>query len=319
MLDFFNSFSSHKAVTLCEKLIRSGFSYDAPVSFMLYLSDPPELNVTIPFSEYHIGRAGGKAILEEFVEALRSFYIQSNFEKFWDSHQEFYHNVEERANASIPLESIVEILEDYFGIEQHGYYVILAPLFWGNYGPRIKVNDSFDIYAVLCPITIEENIPVFGAALFHEFAHSFVNPLTDEFLEEYKNPERLYKPIARKMQAMAYGNWVTMINEHIIRAVEIKVFNRTEQLLSEEKRGFIYITPLSNLLSKYNRDSYESFREFYPEIVDLFNDIAARSTPFIETPLGIAIISGGITTIIIDAVFIVLKRRKIQHTLKGIS
>jgi len=161
MSDFFEPHSGHKAVALCDKLISSGFSYDAPVGFMMHLSDPPELNVVIPFSEYHIMRAkwaGGKEFLEEFVEALRSFCSESNFDEFWDSHQDFYDNVERRAYASIPLESTVKALEDYFGVEQHAYRVTLAPLFLGNYGYQIKVNDSFDIYAFLGPQKIDQDI-----------------------------------------------------------------------------------------------------------------------------------------------------------------
>ena len=57
MLDFFDSCKDHKAVDLCEGLITYGFSYDAPVGFMTHLSDPPELEVVIPFSTYHIDRA----------------------------------------------------------------------------------------------------------------------------------------------------------------------------------------------------------------------------------------------------------------------
>ena len=81
MLDYFGSFSSHRAVTLCEDLTQAYFNYDAPVGFMMHLSDPPQLEVVVPFSEYHIARAGGADILEEFVEALRSFWWESDFEE----------------------------------------------------------------------------------------------------------------------------------------------------------------------------------------------------------------------------------------------
>jgi len=113
---------------------------------------------------------------------------------------------------------------------------------------------------------------------------------------------------------MAYGDCYTMINEHIIRAVEIKVM-RKGALSYEEARGFIYIKPVFELLSSYDRDSYESFREFYPEIVELFNTISLslmeeRPVSFIETPFGIATTFGIVMIIAISAIFIVLRRRK---------
>lgn len=126
MLEFFKPYSSHKAVALCENLIQSGFAYNAPV--MMHLSDPPELEIVIPVSESHFyGGSSVAAALEEFAEALRSFYVESRFEEFWNSHQDFYDSVERRAYNDIPLESTVKTLEDYFGAKQHAYHVILAP------------------------------------------------------------------------------------------------------------------------------------------------------------------------------------------------
>jgi len=277
MLDFFEPHFDHKAVTLCENLIQSGFAYNVPV--MMHLSDPPELRVVTPFSEVHsktiqtsIERAGGTAVLEEFLEALRSFYLQSDFEEFWDSHQGFFHDVESRAYNDIPLESTIVTLEDYFGSKQHGYHLILAPLFISAYGYRMKANDSFEIYAFYGPTEIEEDMPVFGGFFYDFFVSCFTHPLTDEFLEGYENPARLYEHVTEEMR---YGwDWVGMIDTHITMAVTAKLFYGEWFLDYVESMGFIYIRPVFHLLSKYDRDSYPSFREFYPEIVELFNAIA---------------------------------------------
>jgi len=277
MIDFFNPYSEHKAVKLCEELIKRGFTFDAPVGFMMHFSEPPELEVVIPFSKYHISRAGGEALLREFAKALKDFYHDSNFEEFWRRHLDFYRLIEEHASANIQLEKTVKMLEDFFGIEQKGYHVVLAPLFYGNYGYAIKVDDKQILYAFLGPFRVKNGIPEFGAALFHEFAHNFVNPLTDEFLSEYRDFWALYRPIESFMEKMAYGDPSTMINEHIIRAIELKVRSPKDiqkALRNEEKKGFAYIRPIFNLLSKYDRAKYRTFREFYPEIIDLMNSIA---------------------------------------------
>lgn len=311
MMDFFKPYSGHQAMTIFSTLLESGFSYDAPVGFMMHLSDPPELMIIEPFSEYLINRAsnaGGISVLEQFTEALRSFALESSFEEFWASHQLFYSYIERTASTSIPLENTVRTLEEYFGISQHGYYVALAPLFLGSYGYHMEANGSLTIYAMLGPQSVAGDVPLFGAALFHEFAHSFVNPLTEEFVWEFENPERLYRPIETQMRNMAYGHWTTMINEHIIRAVEIKLTGRAKALSQEERRGFIYIRPLYDLLSEYNRTQYRSFREFYPEIVNLFNNIPTQSIPFIETLEGKVTV--GLAVLAAAAVFIFLRKRK---------
>jgi len=172
------------------------------------------------------------------------------------------------------LESIIETLEDYFGAKQHGYHLILAPLFIGAYGYRMKANDSFERYAVCGPTEIEGDIPVFDFSFYYDlFVSCFTRPLTDEFLEEYENPMRLYELYEPIMEEMKYG-WAIMIDAHIIMAVTAKLFNGEWYLDYGESMGFIYIRPVFHLLSKYDRDSYPSFREFYPEIVELFNAIA---------------------------------------------
>ncbi len=311
MTDFFKPYSGHQAMTTFGTLLESGFSYDAPVGFMMHLSDPPELMIVEPFSEYHINRAsnaGGIAILEQFTEALRSFALESNFEEFWASHQLFYSHIERTASTSIPLENTVRTLEEYFGISQQGYHVALAPLFRGNYGYRMKTNGSLTTYAILGPQNVAGDVPVFGAALFHEFAHGFVNPLTEEFVQEFKGPERLYRPIETPMRNMAYGHWTIMINEHIIRAIEIRLTGKAEALSREEGRGFIYIRPLYDLLSEYNRTQYRSFREFYPEIVNLFNNISTRSIPFIETLEGK--VTAALAVLAAAAAVLIFLRRK---------
>ena len=279
MIRFFERYRAHRAIRLFEKLLKIGFNYDAPVGLMIHLSNPPELKIIVPLSEYLIKRAHGVQLLQEFIEALRNFSIKSNFIKFWEEHLSFYRIIEEMALSKLRLKSVVRSLEEYFGVRQHGYHVILAPLFYGNYGYRIKVNSLFDIYAILGPREIREDLPVFGAALFHEFAHSFVNPLTEKFSNQFKNGDILFKPIANRMMALAYGNWETIVNEHVIRAIDIRVNARGEAegiLNTEERRGFIYIRPIYNLLEKYEkqRDRYQTFRDFYPNIVELFNAIS---------------------------------------------
>jgi hypothetical protein len=115
-------------------------------------------------------------------------------------------------------------------------------------------------------------MPVFGGFFYDFFVSCFTRPLTDEFLKEYENPMRLYEPI---MEEIRYGwDWDGMIDKHITMAVTAKLFIGERYLDYGGSIGFIYIRPVFHLLSKYDRDSYPSFREFYPEIVELFNAIA---------------------------------------------
>lgn len=175
-------------------------------------------------------------------------------------------------------------------MKHHGYTIILAPLFHeGGFGGWIQRPDGrFDVYAILGPTDTFEGIPIFWPSawlkyiVWHEFGHSFVNPITERFRQEIAKYSSLYDPIAEVMKKQAYGDWESCVNEHIIRAIEIRRIYRemgkaaADIMLQEEKsQGFIYIEALSERLKDYEtqRDRYPTFLDFYPELIKVFEEL----------------------------------------------
>jgi hypothetical protein len=87
---YFSQYKDQAAVKLFAEMSKAGFSYDAPPNAMLYLSNPPELALHMPFSDYLKERAGGGERLEKFVQALRDFARQSKFIEFFKIHESLY-------------------------------------------------------------------------------------------------------------------------------------------------------------------------------------------------------------------------------------
>lgn len=300
MLNYFKPYSNHKAVRSCEKLIKSGFAFDATHGLMMHLSEPPELEVIVPLSKYVIKRAGGIAAIMEFVNALRIFYLDSNFEEFWNSHLQFYRRVEENARKYIKLEEIVRVLEEYFGLKKKEYHVVLLLLSKYSYGYEI---DNSITYAFISPTRIgSSGVPEYKSwdPVLHELSHSFINPITEEFSSDFKNPEALLRPVKDKVKRVwdellgslskelveeAYKDWKSYINEHLVEAVKLKIAeqlgfmdpHKLRRAFSYyESRGFIYMKLVYNLLSRYDRSKYASFRDFYPEIVSTLNNLTCN-------------------------------------------
>ena len=99
-----------------------------------------------------------------------------------------------------------------------------------------------------------------------------MNPLTDEFLDEYNISNRLFKPIEAEKGT---SNWYILVSELTVTAIDIKIANGEQHYRpSFLEAADIYLQPLYDLLSKYDREHYPSFRDFYPEIVGLFNSMA---------------------------------------------
>ena len=277
MLNYFSPYKSHPAVTKFKEMSEEGFAYDAPPTAMLYLSDPPELKVVTPFTDYIIGRAGGRVDLESFIEALRDFAIKSNFMEFFNAHKDFYAILIQGTKANLDDYDIVGALEDFYGISKNSYNIITSPLQSNAYGPSIEREPSkYDIYSIM---------PGFQLwVVLHEFGHSFVNPITAKYRDEVNKYSKLFEPVKEIMIKNAHGEWEICVNEHIIQAVVAKVLEKLvgQQVLADVilsdtvEGGYVYVRGIYELLNVYenNRDKYPTFEDFYPEILNYFSEIS---------------------------------------------
>jgi len=283
---------------------------------MLYLSEPPGLQVERPFTDYLKMRAGGEEQLEEFVGALRDFARETRFMEFFKEHGGFYSQVLSGVKKPLADLNIVGVLEEYFGKEfRQSYTVILVPLFQGNYGPRVRqAEGTYAFYSICGNHGVSAlGLPLFGSAerfrhlLWHEFGHSFVNPLVEKHREQLTKYASLHKPIAEAMKQQAYGDWETCVKEHIVRAVTVRLTIRTRgplvavgALLSERMRGFAYIEPLCRRLARYEtqRDKYPTFANFCPQLIDVFRELAEKEP--VEGPVVVPSLAN-INAIVMDA------------------
>jgi hypothetical protein len=119
--------------------------------------------------------------------------------------------------------------------------------------------------------------------IWHEFGHSFVNPLTEKYNDRVEATNKLYNPIEKIMSKYAYKNWSTCVNEHIIRAIHVRLFElhydsqKAKIMLDNELAlRYIYIEPLIEKLKDFEKQRDEkgiTFSEYYPELIDLFDSL----------------------------------------------
>ncbi len=288
VLDQFGPFADHPAVALFDSMSQNSFSFDAPVQAVLHLSAPPQLTPIADYPSEIVDRAGGRETLDRFVTLLRDFALKTDFTNFYSSHRPFYDSIIAIAEDTIGTQNYVAMLEDYYGMSQHGYHIVLAPLMHqGGFGPRVSLPDgSYDVYNITGPNAVDESgLPVFSNAenfrhiAMHEFGHSFVNPLADHHHDLVIQYDTLFEPIREAMEAHYYRNWVTCVNEHIVRAVTTRMayINSGDKMgdkvmQNEVDRGFVYIGALTDKLKEYesNRDRYPTFADFYPTLISAF-------------------------------------------------
>lgn len=302
LLQFFGKDSAREAVSMTSRLHKEfGFAYDAPVDLILRLTPPPGLRQTHPYPPRALERAGGKLNLEKYRRSLKQFAAGSEFAHFWNQKIPFYQKMVEYTVADLDGRDPVGTINAYFNESKNSYTVMLSPALPGGYGMRIPARGgNTDIFACLNTDRIKDGIPYYSKDgltnyLYHEFSHSFVNPLTDHFLPLVDATSTLFEPLRKEMEEMSYGRWITCINEHIVRAVHIRILQTTGQgiaagmLLDMEKsRRFVYIEPILNKLKKFEqeRDSQSiTFTQFYPELMAVFDSLSHENNLELTDPL----------------------------------
>lgn len=288
--EYFSKYKKHKVVKLFDKLSLAGLSYHTVPELMLYYNSQFNQIGDIKFNEELIDIIGGKELLDKFINQIKEFYTVTEFQQFYDDHQDFYKSIIDETIEVLGNQNFVKELQDFYGIEQNSYNIVLGSLFnGGGYGPRVKVeNNKYDIYSIIGPqSTNDKGQTIFGTfdslkhLQRHEFSHSFVNYLTEEVYDDLVNRySSLFNPIKEVMTSMAYGTWDSCLNEHIVEAVTTKMTIRDNKIVGEDNlniqlyiKKFIYIEHIINKLDKYqnNRDKYKTFKDFYPEILKSLN------------------------------------------------
>ena len=293
--EYFSALSSSQAVKLTQELLmENGFAYDAPPNFMFYLSQVPQLERKLDYSDYLIKKAGGADKLEEYREAIKQFVNEPRFEKFWSYQSEFYRRSVEATIAEFAENDPVKALEEYYNETQNSYNIVICPLFgYNNYGFRIPAgNDKYDIYSLNSTQLLKDGVPYLNynqtiSLVWHEFSHSFVNPLTERHLDKVNSYGKLFEPIQEPMSKQAYTSWEICVNEHIVRAVVIRLYERnigmkeaSQLMIQELSKQFIYINPIVEKLKEFEklRDTKNiTFSDFYPQLIEVFNNLDGQA------------------------------------------
>lgn len=286
----FAPYKTHPAVTLFAELSHDHFSYSEPFKFILQYGIFPnfELQYNAEFSPVSAGQADSLAL---FATLLKDFYKTTQFNTFFDQHQPLYDTLAHQISQQLGNTNYIALLEDYFGKQQADYELIFSPLLpSGGFGPAVKLpNNQYILYALVGANGIDKGMPTFDAhsfatnLLLHEFSHSFINPLTEQHIDALNKCDNLYAYVADDMATKAYDRWDIVINEHLVRAVVIRLTQKqygkqaADALIEHEKQaGFLYIEPVINALVRYENRSrkYPTFEAYYPEMVKLFEQLS---------------------------------------------
>lgn len=308
--DFFENYQDHQAVKIAQKLTDRGFTYDAPLGFIVTLGPLPELEPKTEFSDYLRDRAepnnfitkllgsGGEEILEDFRLALIDLAAESDFASFFNQHRADFQVFLKEAMAGFDAGRKIDWLSEFTGIDtENEYFTILAPAMFpgGGYGPSVELPDgSYQFYQIVRArgkSQIEPEFPTginFSQLTLHEWGHSFIDPAVaahSDYIHE--NLTAHFYQVESSMKSQAYGLPLTFFREQVLRGVTTVAARELygeeyyqEELEHHTGRDFHLTEITVEMIEKYltRREDYNTFEEYLPEILEVYKNLIDTDT-----------------------------------------
>jgi len=286
----FSPYKGHEVVQFAKKMKReNSVGYDAVMAMAIHLDE--NLNPRTEFTDKIPEWRWGKDNAYEFVRLLKAFYKDAKCKEFFDANKDLY---EEASARFQPIYEHIDLdwYSTFYGKEPSEKFIVINGLGNGgsNYGTSYNVPDEKkEVYAIMGAWTVDNmgmvvfNRDNYFPTLLHEFNHSFVNELLEKDKEPFKDSgEKIFAVVKDEMTRQAYSNWVTMLNEALVRAAVIKYMedhNFSKKSIQNEysyqlSLGFLWIGELVKELNKYDkqRDIYPTLESYMPKLAEAYNN-----------------------------------------------
>ncbi len=282
--DHFNKFRDHELIRYVKSVMNErGLGYDAVMSMAVNLDKNLFLRKDIAANS--LEKRWGAECADKFTFLLRKFYTDAHCEEFFKSNKDFYKEV---ANRFLPVYEQIDInwYKTFYGQGASEKFTIINGLGNGpgNYGVSVNYKDgNKEAFAIMGAWSTDSTgMPLFRVedyfpTLLHEFNHSFINHINlknSNLLKECG--EQLFSLVENEMRSQAYGGWLIMMNEALVRASVIKYMkdhNYADAAIQRETqnqidRGFFWIKELVGELDKYSsqRDIYPNLESYVPKL-----------------------------------------------------
>ncbi|MFK7783223.1 DUF4932 domain-containing protein [Psychroserpens sp.] len=293
----FGKFKSHDLIQYVKNELREdGIGFSSVMSMAIHITEPPKINpIVVPFSNKSLEESWRQESAEKFLKLLNGFYTDADCETFFNNNKELYKTASSRFK-NVYQNIDLKWYQDFYGAKPKGEFRIINGLGNGgaNYGPKIMhPNGNEVVYAIMGTWSVDSlgmpkyEMKDYFPTILHEFNHSFVNHIVEKYRSELQESGTIiFDKVKDEMNKQAYGNWKTMYDEALVRAIVIKYMKdhnfdkkAIEIELNEQlSSSFLWTDELVKELERYdkNRDRYPTLESFMPELVIFFNETASE-------------------------------------------
>ena len=276
IMRWFDKYKNDEFIILTNQIIDKyeNFNYETPIDLVLRYFDTNFGRVESADKPEYLDILN-EELIQKFLCNLPRFANRTKFEEFYKNHSNFYNeciSFQQKYLQELPW-SLEQYFLNFYGTDKSPNVccnLLLTNSSRGGFG--------LEFNGILYPcLTVdfkgEKQVPCSVRFLFHEMSHPVINPLTDKYL---------IKNVETNLKFKHYGTIQSIINESIIRAVEIilyKHMQRSSEIIErkiklEKAQGFEYIENVVDCLETYlcNRKKYPNIESFFPILLDMVVD-----------------------------------------------
>ena len=284
---WFAPYKEHAAVAIAKDIrAKHGIGYDRVSNMAVHL-DIDRGKVVLVGDRTELNNGWQDTDLDNFVKNVNKFYKDTRFHDFFEQHRTFYDEFIKTYEANLMRKFSSEWYSQFYhGTEPADQFRVVIGFNYGstnNGAWRQLPGKPRELFSIIgYNFNPTRGRPLLDLTLlYHEFNHSFFNPLLDAAAHaKAMEPvgQKLFQLSKQTMEQQHYNDWSIVINESLVRAaVILKMqdmgFDRqmTLNVMASEmlQKGFPWMLDLVGTLRYYtaHRDKYPSLADFYPEIV----------------------------------------------------
>jgi hypothetical protein len=264
------------------------------ISIAPQLSDPIALRERVPFDAPTslLAAAWHGAAARPFLAQARDFAQVAHLVEFLRFEQPTFDSASARLDRMIQKHGGMRWFGAFYG-EPVGQ-IVVSPLLIsgaGNFGADFVSGATHERYAFVSFLTSDSAgfpVPPRDALeqMAHELSHSFINHVViADSMRLRRSGERIFAASHASMQAMSYGDWLTMYYESLVRAAVVRYLLAADgrdaalrETRAQQGRGFVWMDQLVSLLGEYesHRARYPTFASFMPRIAAFYDTLAPQ-------------------------------------------
>ena len=299
----YKSFKGNKNLAIITRFAES-IDGSNLLRLLIQLRDVPNATLTaeitpatyLAFSEKK-DTADAKQNTIAFINALNSFYRETNFDAYFIQKELLYEQALLEIKSKLPRAPLLKAMEKFY---RHRFeeYTLLPSLTIPSgmaFGITLTQKKGLEIINAFGPFALQQfnsdkkinmgfaDEKHLRELSTHEFGHSFTNPALDKIPRDLINQSAsLFKNIKTAMADQGYNNWTTCIDEHFVRAGEVVIarilgnHKDSEDLKKEyiNTRKFIYLPLIIEELENYYKNPATTYEEAAMRVMEKLKMIA---------------------------------------------